>query len=154
MKNAIDINNETVKKYKSEFIEVVVIANPILKKENITLTFDGYTHTIVDYLNCPDYDIDRLEVLIGDLNGWSCYMGDLKALTEQIQLKYENKKMYIQAFPKIPANEDSIKVLTSQIVILKLFIKHLNIQWKMFDSLSKHCFNMYNSACANLLYRS
>lgn len=153
MKNAIDMGNQTVKKYKTDFVEIAVIANPIFNKENLTLSFDGYSDTLVDYLNCPDYDVDKLEVLIGDLNAWGCYMGDLKALTEQLQLKYENKKMYIQAFPKIPANENNIKIINAQIVILKLFFKHLNIQCKMFNSLSKHCTRMYNSACENLLYR-
>ena len=153
MKSSLEINNEKIKAYKTDFIDIAKLVKPIFDEAKIKLNFAGYIDTIVEYLNCQETNIDILERLIGELNMWGSYMGEIKAVTESLQLSLENKKFYIQAFPKKPKYDTMIKDLSLKSYRLKLFFKHLNIQQRMFSDLSFHCSNMYNKACESLTYR-
>ena len=147
-------NKDKIKKYKDDFVTMAHRSKTILEEEDVVLTFKGYSDTIVQYLNCDEFDITGLEKIIKDLNLWYQYFGDLEALVENLFLKRENMKIYADAFIKTPKNIEITKKKEKEVIILKMFLKHLKIQKKMFSGFSSHCYDMYNSACESFKYRT
>lgn len=143
-----------IKKYKDDFVTMAHRSKAILEEEGVTLTFKGYSDTIVQYLNCDEFDITGLENMMKDLNLWCQYFGDLEALVENLFLKRDNMRMYADAFIKTPKNIEITKQKEKEVIILKMFLRHLKIQKKMFGGFSSHCYDMYNSACESFKYRA
>lgn len=148
------ITEGEIKKYKTDFVNASCKIKPIIEGEDgITLTFFNYADTLLSYIKCSDTDIASLEKLMRDCNLWSVYLGQLKALVESSYFRRMNKRDYIKAFPNTIKNDKEIQKLNKQISELKLYIKHLGIQKKMFTQMSDSCSNMYSKACEQLLYR-
>lgn len=146
-------SSSSLKRKKDEFIEVAKQVNTFFNEEGINLRFDGYIKTLNQYVNCSEFDLDTLNSLVCDLNLWADYFGELEGIVENLKLRYENKHLYLKAFPYIPKIEQEINLVKYKIDRTKLFLKHVKIQRNLFNRLHYHCFKMYNDACEHFLYR-
>lgn len=146
-------NKEEIKNKKASFIKSAKDVKEIFEKANIKLNFSNYNNTINDYLSSDENDIVTLNNLMKDLNFWSDYFGSLEGLSTSLLLKYENKKLYVESFPKSMENLKIIDRLTFDIRKLKLFVKHLRIQKTMFSDFYFHCYELYDSANENMCFR-
>lgn len=146
-------SSSSLKRKKDEFIEVAKQVNTFFNEEGVNLRFDGYIKTLNQYLSCNEFDLDTLNTLVCDLNLWADYFGELEGVVENLKLRYENKYLYLKAFPYIPKIEQELNVVKYKIDRTKLFLKHVKIQRNLFNRLHYHCFKMYNDACEHFLYR-
>ena len=142
-----------VENARDTFVNSALSVKAIFLNENIPLTFFKYKETLIEYIKSSESDIETIQNLIIDLNLWFGYFSDLEGITQSLFLKKQNMKFYIDAFPKTPKNQAKSKEISSEIIRLKLFLKQIKIQKKMFSNMSNHCLEMYNSACEHYLYR-
>lgn len=150
--SSVVTKGEAVSK-RDYFINTALSVNNIFIEENITLTFSNYKKTISEYISSDESDILTLENLIVDLNLWFQYFSDLEGLVQTLYLKKQNMKSYVDAFPKTPKNQVKSTEISSQIIKIKMFLKQVKIQKKMFSNMSFCCLNMYNKAYENYSYR-
>lgn len=152
MQKTVDI--KTIKERLKDFQHMSNLVKPYYEKENIHLSFEGYTKTLNDYINCDNYDLYNLHSLLKDLNCWVNYMGEVMAINEFLYLKYENMFKYYSAFdlsPKLQPKYNEIKTTYDR---LKIYTKLLNIQYKMFKGCSMNVLKLYNESSKALIYRT
>lgn len=147
------ITKKEIETSRDIFVNSALSVRNIFLEDNISLAFQNYKQTLIEYLNSSEYDIETLHSLIKDVNLWYQYFCDLEGLTQMIFFKKQNMKAYIDAFPKTPKNQAKSKELSTQIIRLKLFLKQIKIQKKMFSNISQNCLDMYNNAYEHYLYR-
>ena len=138
---------------RDKFINSALAVKDIFKKNNTELSFYNYKKTIIEYSRVTDVDLLSLQRLTIDINLWFQYFSDLEGLTQALYLKKQNMKLYVEAFPKTPKSNVQLKELSSEIIKLKVFLKQLKIQKRMFLDMSRNCMNMYKQSCENYLYR-
>lgn len=151
MKNGL--TKSEVKSTRDIFVKSALSVKNIFLNEKVSLTFNNYNNTLIEYISSNESDIETLNNLITDLNLWFSYFADLEGLTKSIFLKKQNMKSYVDSFPKTPKNQLKSQELSSEIIRLKLFLKQVVIQKRMFSNMSFHCLDMYNKACEHYLYR-
>lgn len=157
MEGISGVEKKAIQSNRLKFTEMAKVINLYIKEEGFSLTFLGYTDTIVEYLEMSNTDFERLGELALELNLWSDYFGQLQGFIEMRMLKQENKMLYLEAFyNKKTPNEDlekQIKEAKKRFAHFKLFLKHIETQRKMFEQAHKHCLRAYTEALGNLLYK-
>lgn len=141
-----------------KFTEMAKVINSYIKEEEgFSLTFLGYTDTIIEYLKVTNENFEGLGSLALELNLWSDYFGQLKGFIEIRVLKFENKLLYLEGFyDKKIVNEElekQIKDVKKKFAHFKLFLKHVETQCKMFEKAHKYCLKAYTEALGNLIYK-
>ncbi|WCK57718.1 hypothetical protein PP175_27155 (plasmid) [Aneurinibacillus sp. Ricciae_BoGa-3] len=96
----------------SYFKALSLMAREYLKADGITLNFQGYTETIIDYANMQENDIHTAWRLTKELNAWSEYFASISNLIQKFYLDAETDKIEIQATASIKA--DAVKVANGE----------------------------------------
>lgn len=147
-----------IRKRAVDFENMSKVVNPYFQKDlGISLGFAGYKQTLNDYVNSETFDLDGLYKLIKDLALWINYMGEVLSITEFLCLKYENKKKYYLSFNIPKEMEDSFKELKDTQIAhqrLSLYLKHMEIQYKLFKGCFFNVNKTYNESLSSILYRT
>ncbi|MSR92107.1 hypothetical protein [Inconstantimicrobium porci] len=150
----IEVDKKVIQDRLKDFQHMSNLVNPYFEKENIHLSFAGYSKTLSSYINCDNYDIYGLHTLLKDLNFWVEYMGEVVAINQYLYLKYENMFKYYSVFDLSPKNQVKYNEIKQTYERLKIYTKLLRIQYNMFKSCSYNVLKLYNESSRALIYRS
>ena len=92
----------------SYFDKLVEYVSNYLKEDDIYLSFDGYTETILEYNNLKENDFSRAWELTKKINAWTEYFSSISNLIQKLYLDSETTKIETQAIASF--SSDSIKV--------------------------------------------
>lgn len=152
------LSKEDIEKSKGIFYSVSKRINIYLKEDGLSLNYEGYTDTLNDYINVDTSDLLSIDTLIKELNLWSDYISEVQGIIELYMLKCENKSLYLESLlDKRNPNSKIQKKYNDNLQKYKdykLYVKMLKGQRKMFIKAYKHCIDLSNKACEQLLYRS
>ena len=84
-------------------------------------------------------------------------MGEVLALTEFLYLKCENKKRYFESFDISENNVkayNELKEVQTRHNRLKLYLKHMEIQYKLFKTCFYNVNKTYSESLGAYIYRS
>lgn len=151
------VPNATLKSKAIDFENMSKVVRPYFDEINAPLGFAGYKKTLNDYIYSETFDIDGLFKLTKELVLWMNYIGEVLALTENLYLIADNKRRYYESFEILPSQTkeyEALKEVQIRHSRLALYIKHLEIQYKMFKSCFYTVNNIYNESIGSLIYRS
>lgn len=151
------LSSNLIRNKATDFENMSRLVKPYFDEIGIPLGFAGYKKTLKDYVYSDNFDLDGLFKLTKDLAMWVNYMGEILALTEFLYLKCDNKKRYFESFN---ISEDNIKAFNelkeTQIrhSRLKLYLKHMEIQFKLFKTCFYNVNKTYSESLGSYIYRS
>lgn len=90
------------------FQDLVTKAYQYLKEDGITLSFEGYTETILEYSNLKESDKEKAWELARDLNAWSEYFSSLANLLQKEYLDAMTDKQSTQALASFKADQKKV----------------------------------------------
>lgn len=151
----IQVDGKNISYFQLLYLQV----NPILMKDNITLSFQGYNQTIQEYEKLKETDTENAWKLAKELNAWTEYFSSVSNLIQKMYLDSETDKIAFFATASLKAdavkvangermancNEDVIKARKKR-NILKAFNDELVEKMKFLERAHYHCKATYDWA--------
>lgn len=152
-----NIPTDVLRSKASDFENMSKLVKPYFDEIGASLGFLGYKKTLNDYIYSDSLDLEGIFNLTKDFSIWINYIGEILALTEFLYLQTDNKKSYYEAFNISENNIKAYKELEELRVKhsrLKLYLKHMEIQYKVFKTCFYNISKTYNESLGSYLYRS
>lgn len=152
-----NIPTDVLRDRACDFENMSKLVKPYFDEIGAPLGFSGYKKTLNDYIYSDSLDLEGLFNLTKDISIWMNYMGEILSITEFLYLQTDNKKSYYEAFNISEKNVKAYKELNEVRIKhqrLKLYLKHIEIQYKMFKTCFYSISKTYNESLGSYLYRS